>query len=187
MTRTIAAITGADMGEKDITRIFAFLCTVGMVGAITGILGVFHAVDTRSSAKEALSIEQRRYEELYKRAGSLSKTVEMLTGLRDIGSVIDITVVARAYTAREEETDDRPWETGCGTLAVPWTIALSDDMWVDYNIKCGDIVILTGIGPFTVTDFKPGGYRQADLLFPSVETAKIFGVRQAVVTLIGGG
>ncbi|MCI0451025.1 MAG: 3D domain-containing protein [Candidatus Latescibacteria bacterium] len=100
---------------------------------------------------------------------------------------VAVTVSVSAYTSRECETDDTPFITAANTSTRPGVLALSRDLLKRYTpgapFDFGDIVHIKGLGDFVVEDSMNGRWRnRADIWFESVDDARAFGRRGAVLT-----
>jgi 3D (Asp-Asp-Asp) domain-containing protein len=103
------------------------------------------------------------------------------------GREIAVTVSVSAYTSRECETDDTPFITAANTSTRPGVLALSRDLLKRYTpgapFDFGDIVHINGLGDFVVEDSMHGRWQhRADIWFESVDDAREFGRRPAVLT-----
>jgi 3D (Asp-Asp-Asp) domain-containing protein len=103
------------------------------------------------------------------------------------GREIAVSVIVSGYTSRPEETDDTPFETASLTTTRRGVLALSRDLVRRYTpgapFEFGDVVHIHGIGDFVVEDVMNLRYeRHADIWFESLDEAREFGRRRAVLT-----
>jgi 3D (Asp-Asp-Asp) domain-containing protein len=103
------------------------------------------------------------------------------------GREIAVSVVVSGYTSRPCETDDTPFETAAMTTTRRGVLALSRDLVRRYTpgapFAFGDVVHIHGIGDFVVEDVMNERYeRHADIWFESLDEAREFGRRRAVLT-----
>jgi 3D (Asp-Asp-Asp) domain-containing protein len=103
------------------------------------------------------------------------------------GRELAIPVVVSGYTSRIAETDSTPFVTASNTTTRKGVIALSRDLLANYTkgapFKFGDVIHLSGIGDFIVEDAMAGRWeRRADIWFESLDDARHFGRRRAVLT-----
>lgn len=103
------------------------------------------------------------------------------------GREIAVSVSVSGYTSRTCETDSTPFITASMTTTRRGVLALSRDLVKRYTpgapFEFGDVVHLHGIGDFIVEDSMNERYqRHADIWFESLEQAREFGRRRAVLT-----
>jgi 3D (Asp-Asp-Asp) domain-containing protein len=103
------------------------------------------------------------------------------------GREMAVTVSVSAYTSRPCETDDSPFITAANTSTRPGVLALSRDLLKRYTpgapFDFGDVVHINGLGDFVVEDAMASRWqRRADIWFESVEDARGFGRREAIMT-----
>ncbi len=122
---------------------------------------------------------------------SLREPLERYYRLREEGRLPDrevaVTVSVSAYTSRLCETDDTPFITAANTSTRPGVLALSRDLLKRYTpgapFDFGDVVHINGLGDFVVEDAMASRWqRRADIWFESVDNARVFGRRSAVMT-----
>jgi 3D (Asp-Asp-Asp) domain-containing protein len=106
---------------------------------------------------------------------------------RSPGREVAVAVSVSAYTSRECETDDTPFITAANTPTRPGVLALSRDLLKRYTpgapFDFGDVVHIVGLGDFVVEDAMNARWqRRADIWFESVDDAREFGRRVAVVS-----
>jgi 3D (Asp-Asp-Asp) domain-containing protein len=119
--------------------------------------------------------------------GSLERYYRDREEGRSPGREVAVTVSVSAYTSRECETDDTPFITAANTSTRPGVLALSRDLLKRYTPNApfdfGDIVHIAGMGDFVVEDSMNARWqRRADIWFESVDDARRFGRRSAVMT-----
>ena len=103
------------------------------------------------------------------------------------GREIAVSVSVSGYTSRPCETDSTPFITAANTTTRRGVLALSRDLVRRYTpgapFQFGDVVHLHGIGDFVVEDSMNQRYqRHADIWFESLDQARQFGRRRAVLT-----
>ncbi len=103
------------------------------------------------------------------------------------GREIAVSVTVSGYTSRPCETDSTPFVTAANTTTRRGVLALSRDLVRRYTpgapFQFGDVVHLHGIGDFVVEDSMNERYqRHADIWFESLDQAREFGRRRAVLT-----
>jgi 3D (Asp-Asp-Asp) domain-containing protein len=106
---------------------------------------------------------------------------------RSAGREVAVAVSVSAYTSRECETDATPFITAANTSTRPGVVALSRDLLKRYTpgapFDFGDVVHISGFGDFVVEDSMHSRWeRRADIWFASLDQAREFGRRSAVVT-----
>ena len=104
-----------------------------------------------------------------------------------VGREVAVSVSVSAYTSRMCETDDTPFITAANTSTRPGVLALSRDLLKRYTpgapFDFGDVVHINGMGDFVVEDSMAGRWQhRADIWFESVDDARSFGRRVAVMT-----
>lgn len=119
--------------------------------------------------------------------GSLERYYRDREEGRATGRELAVTVSVSAYTSRECETDSSPFITAANTSTRPGVLALSRDLLKRYTpgapFDFGDVVHINGYGDFVVEDSMHGRWQhRADIWFESVEDARAFGRRTAVMT-----
>lgn len=103
------------------------------------------------------------------------------------GREVAVAVSVSAYTSRLCETDDTPFITAANTSTRPGVLALSRDLLKRYTpgapFDFGDVVHINDLGDFVVEDAMASRWqRRADIWFESVDDARVFGRRVAVMT-----
>jgi len=103
-----------------------------------------------------------------------------------VGRFIKIEASISAYSPSPHITDSTPFEMASGKVASPQSlerieyVALSRDLFTEYNIKYGDKIWIS----FTVEDkMGPKARRGVDLFMRSIELARKFG-RQSRTIII---
>ena len=101
--------------------------------------------------------------------------------------LIDVKVLATAYSSSVWETDSTPTVTAANTLTRPGTLAVSRDLLCEFTpgapFSFGDRVHVHGIGEFLVEDVMNARWdNRIDIWFPSREEALWFGRRPAVLS-----
>lgn len=132
-------------------------------------------------------VDGRPAEEVASLKGSLERYYRDRELGRSLGRELAVTVSVSAYTSRACETDATPFITAANTSTRPGVVALSRDLLKRYTpgapFDFGDIVHIKGMGDFVVEDSMASRWRKrADIWFESVDDARDFGRRSAVMT-----
>lgn len=183
------ALGALDRSTRPVSR----LRPRGIAGAGLGLLLVVLPIallisdGSRSIRLTSEIVDGRPAEEVT----SLRSSLERYYRDRELGRAdareVAVSVSVSAYTSRECETDDSPFITAANTATRPGVLALSRDLLKRYTpgapFDFGDVVHIAGMGDFVVEDSMNSRWqRRADIWFESVDDARQFGRRVAIMT-----
>lgn len=109
------------------------------------------------------------------------QTYEKVVGI-PLDNITSVKVTVTSYNPTRRQCDKTPLYGNDGELVTPGIVAISSDLRKKYGLKNGDIVMLEGLGSFTVKDaMHPRWSKRVDIISFIPQFSKKFGAKEGVL------